>query len=131
MAKTKDPKRKLITLSESEAKYSMSRALVQGDFCFVSGTLGYDYSKNELPESVAQQTLNTFTNIQSALKAAGYELGHTVRVQYTLPNRDDVKTVLPIIEKFFGQIRPAATMVIADLVDPKGKIEIEVTAYKG
>ncbi|WP_017930287.1 Rid family hydrolase [Robiginitomaculum antarcticum] len=131
MAKKTAPKRTLIQLSDSEAKYSMSRALVQGDFCFVSGTLGYDYAKGELPQSVAQQTLNTFTNIQSALKAAGFELGHTVRVQYTVANRDDVAKILPILEKFYGKIRPAATMVIADLVDPKGKIEIEVTAYKG
>lgn len=131
MAKKSEPKRKQIYLADSENTYSMSRALVQGDWCFVSGTMGYDYVKDELPESAAQQTLNTFTNIQSALKAADFELGHTVRVQYTVASRDDVAKILPIIEKFYGAIRPAATMIIADLVDPKGKIEIEVTAFKG
>lgn len=129
--KTTDPKRKLITLSDGEKNYAMSRALVQGDWCFVSGTMGYDYVKQELPESAAQQALNTFTNIQTALKAAGFELGHTVRVQYTVSERKYVNEVLPIIKKHFDNILPAATMVLAEMVDPKGKIEIEVTCFKG
>ncbi|MGJ8563603.1 MAG: RidA family protein [Alphaproteobacteria bacterium] len=125
------PKRTLITLSEGEKTYAMSRALVQGDWCFVSGTVGYDYTKGELPDSAAQQAHNTFTNIQSALKAAGFELGHTVRVQYTVSDREHIETVLPIIRQHFGAILPAATMIIAGMVDPKMKIEIEVTAFKG
>ena len=129
--KKTDPKRKLITLSDGEKNYAMSRALVQGDWCFVSGTMGYDYNKKELPESAAQQTLNTFTNIQTALKAAGFELGHVVRVQYTVSDRKYVNEVLPIIKKHFDNILPAATMILADMVDPDGKIEIEVTCFKG
>ena len=124
-------KRKFIQLSEGELNYAMSRAVVQGDWCFVSGTMGYDYSKQELPESAAQQTMNTFTNIRQALDAAGFELGHTVRVQYTVSDRKYVKEVLPIIKKHFDNILPAATMVLADMVDPEGKIEIEVTAFRG
>lgn len=131
MAKTKEAKRKFIQLSEGELNYAMSRAVVQGDWCFVSGTMGYDYKKKELPESAAQQTMNTFTNIRQAMDAAGFELGHTVRVQYTVSDRKYVKEVLPIIKKHFDNILPAATMVIADMVDPAGKIEIEVTAFKG
>ena len=131
MAAKKKPTRKFIQLSEGELNYAMSRAVVQGDFCFVSGTMGYDYKKQELPESAAQQTMNTFTNIRQALDAAGFELGHTIRVQYTVSDRKYVEEVLPIIKKHFGNILPAATMVIADMVDPDGKIEIEVTAYKG
>jgi len=130
-AKAADPKRRLITLSDGEKNYAMSRALVQGDWCFVSGTMGYDYNKKELPESAAQQALNTFTNIQTALKAAGFELGHTVRVQYTVSDRKYVNEVLPIIKKHFDNILPAATMILADMVDPDGKIEIEVTCYRG
>lgn len=130
MAKA-DPKRKLIQLSEGELNYAMSRAVVQGDWCFVSGTMGYDYIKQELPESAAQQTMNTFTNIRQALEAAGFELGQTVRVQYTVSDRKYVKEILPIIKAHFDNILPAATMVLAEMVDPKGKIEIEVTAYKG
>ncbi|GHA91101.1 hypothetical protein GCM10009069_12790 [Algimonas arctica] len=132
MAKKKpDPKRKLITLSEGEKTYSMSRAVVQGDWCFVSGTVGYDYSNGELPESAAQQAMNTFANIQAALKAGGFELGHTIRVQYTLSDRAHINTVLPVINQHFANILPAATMVIADLVDDRMKVEIEVTAFKG
>ena len=130
MAK-KDAKRKFIQLSEGELNYAMSRAVVQGDWCFVSGTMGYDYNKQELPESAAQQTMNTFTNIRQAMDAAGFELGHTIRVQYTVSDRKYVKEVLPIIKKHFDNILPAATMIIADMVDPAGKIEIEVTAFKG
>jgi len=125
------PKRKLISLSEGEKTYSMSRALVQGDWCFVSGTVGYDYTTGDIPESAQQQAHNTFANIMSALKAADFELGHTVRVQYTLSDRKYIDDVLPVIKRHFGAILPAATMIIADMVDPKMKIEIEVTAYKG
>ncbi len=131
MTKKKQPKRKLISLNEGEKIYSMSRALVQGDWCFVSGTVGYDYNAGELPESAAQQAQNTFTNIMAALKAGGFELGHTVRVQYTVSDRKYIKEILPVIKAHFGAILPAATMVIAGLVDEKMKIEIEVTAYKG
>jgi len=131
MAKKSDPKRKLISLSDGEKTYAMSRALVQGDWCFVSGTVGYNYAKGELPKSAAQQAQNTFTNIMAALKQADFELGHTVRVQYTLSDRKYMAEVLPVIQHHYGAILPAATMVIADLVDEKMKIEIEVTAFRG
>ena len=127
----KKPTRKFISLSEGEKNYAMSRAVVQGDWCFVSGTVGYDYSDGSLPESAAQQAQNTFTNIMAALKAAGFELGHTIRVQYTVSDRKYVKEVLPVIKRHFDNILPAATMVIAGLVDEKMKVEIEVTAFKG
>lgn len=129
--KMTDPKRKLISLSEGEKTYGMSRAVVQGDWCFVSGTVGYDYSKGELPEGAAQQAQNTFTNIMSALEAGGFELGHSVRVQYTISDRKYMDAVLKVIRQHYGAILPAATMIVADLVDPKMKIEIEVTAFKG
>ena len=128
---SKIPTRKFIQLSEGELNYAMSRAVVQGDWCFVSGTVGYDYNKNELPESAAQQAQNTFTNIMTALKAAEFELGHNIRVQYTVSDRKYIPEVLPVIQQHFGAILPAATMVIADLVDEKMKVEIEVTAFKG
>jgi len=131
MAKTKTPQRTLITLSESEKNYAMSRAVVQGDWCFVSGTVGYNYETGELPDSAAQQAQNTFANIMAALKQGGFELGHTIRVQYTLSDRKYMDDVMPVIKAHFGAILPAATMVIADMVDEKMKIEIEVTAFKG
>ena len=131
MAKKPEAKRKFIQLSEGEKTYAMSRAVVQGDWCFVSGTVGYDYNSGELPESAAQQAQNTFANIMAALNAAGFELGHTIRVQYTVSDRKYVEEVLPVLRKHFGAILPAATMVIAEMVDERMKIEIEVTAFKG
>ncbi len=128
---SKKPTRQFISLSDGEKNYAMSRAVVQGDWCFVSGTVGYDYSDGSLPESAAQQAQNTFTNIMAALKAAKFELGHVVRVQYTVSDRKYVKDVLPIIKAHFDNILPAATMVIAGMVDEKMKIEIEVTCFKG
>ena len=125
------PTRKFIQLSEGELAYAMSRAVVQGDWCFVSGTVGYNYAKGELPESAAQQAQNTFTNIMAALKQAGFELGHTIRVQYTVSDRKYIPEVLPVIKQHFDNILPAATMVIAGMVDEKMKIEIEVTAFRG
>ena len=131
MAKKTPTKRKLVQLSTGELHYAMSRAVAQGDWCFVSGTVGYDYSTNELPESAAQQAQNTFANIMAALKSADFELGHTIRVQYTVSDRKYIPEILPVIKQHFGNILPAATMVIAGMVDQKMKIEIEVTAYKG
>lgn len=130
--KKQDPKRTLVsTGSEGETKFSFSRAVVAGDWCFVAGTVGYDYVKNELPESAAQQAHNTFANIMAAMKTGGFELGHTVRVQYTVTDRKYIDEITPVLKAHFGNILPAATMIVADLVDPKMKIEIEVTAFKG
>ena len=126
------PKRKLISMgSNGEKNYSFSRAVVQGDWCFVAGTVGDNYDTGEIPDGVEQQTHNAFANIMAAMKAGGFELGHTVRVQYTVADRADIPKIQPILKHYFDQIRPAATMVVADLVDPKMKFEIEVTAYKG
>ena len=127
----KKPTRQFVSLSEGEKAYAMSRAVVQGDWCFVSGTVGYDYSKGELADSAAQQASNAFANIMAALKSTEFELGHTVRVQYTVSDRKYVKEVLPIIKAHFDNILPAATMVIAGMVDEKMKVEIEVTCCKG
>ena len=131
MTTKKMSERRFISLSEGEKDYAMSRAVVHGDWCFVSGTVGYDYTTGDIPEDPVQQAMNTFANIQAALKAAGFELGHTIRVQYTLTSRDHIDAVLPVIRRHFGKILPAATMVIAELVDERMKVEIEVTAYKG
>ena len=84
-----------------------------------------------MAESAAQQASNAFANIMAALKSTEFELGHTIRVQYTVSDRKYVKEVLPIIKAHFDNILPAATMVIAGMVDEKMKVEIEVTCFKG
>lgn len=122
--------RRLVSLSEGEKTYAMSRAVVQGDWCFVSGSVGYD-SEGQLPETAEEQATNTFVTINRALDQAGFTLANAVRVQYTVSDTKYVDEVLPVIREHFGAILPAATMVIASLVRPEMKIEIEVTAFKG
>jgi len=132
MTKTEKPTRKHVSSrSEWEEKFAYSRAVAQGDFCFVSGTTGTNYELGTLPEEAAQQTRNAFTTIDAALRGAGFEMGHVVRVQYTVTDRKYIEQIQPELQRAFGAIKPAATMIIADLIEEDMKIEIEVTAYRG
>lgn len=124
--------RKLIsTGSPFERAFGYSRAVVQGDWCFVSGTTGYDYKTMTMPEGVADQARNCLATIRQALTDGGFELADVVRVHYYISSADDVDTIVPILGAAFGDIRPAATMVVCGLIKPEMKIEIEVTAYRG
>ena len=108
-----------------------SRALVQGDWCFVSGVTGYDYDTMQMPDHVADQATNCFETIARVLKEAGFGMANIARVQYTVTDRQWVPLLQPVLETYLGHIRPAATMVIADLIEAEMLIEIEVTAFKG
>ena len=108
-----------------------SRAVVQGDWCFVSGVTGYDYSTMEMPESVDAQARNCFATIGKVLTEAGFEMADIARVQYTVVNANLVDELAPALGETLGIIRPAATMIIAGLIKPEMLIEIEVTAYRG
>ncbi|MBL1435769.1 MAG: RidA family protein [Rhodobacteraceae bacterium] len=108
-----------------------SRAVVQGDWCFVSGVTGYDYSTMEMPDGVDQQARNCFSTIGSVLEEAGFEMANIARVQYTVINANLVDDLIPALGETLGDIRPAATMIIAGLIKPEMLIEIEVTAYRG
>lgn len=114
--------------SKFEAEIGYSRAVVDGDFVFVSGTTGYDYAKMTLAEDVVEQCEQTLKNIDAALKQAGAAMKDVVRVTYIFPNASDFKLCWPVLKQWFGDVRPAATMFSADLLDPKMKVEIEVTA---
>lgn len=114
--------------SPFEAQIGYSRAVVQDGWVFVSGTTGYDYEKMEMPEGVADQCRNTLVTIQKALAEAGASMADVVRVRYILPDGNDFETCFPVLQDFFGEVRPAATMIIANLMTPEMKIEIEVTA---
>jgi enamine deaminase RidA (YjgF/YER057c/UK114 family) len=116
--------------SPFEKAMGYSRAVVQGPFCFVSGTTGYDYSKMQMPEDVATQTANALRTIESALSQAGFAMGDVVRVTYYLADVADADAVIPVLGQTFGEIRPAASLVVAQLMKPEMKIEIEVTACK-
>lgn len=116
--------------SSFEEKLGYSRAIITGDWAFVSGITGYNYKSMDMPNNIAQQATNCFETIQSSLKEGGFSLSDTVRVQYTLTNSDLVDEIAPILKKYMGSIRPAATMVIANLIKPEMLVEIEITALK-
>jgi reactive intermediate/imine deaminase len=117
--------------SEWEAIAGYSRAVADGDFVFVSGTTGFDYAKRTIAADVVEQTEQCFRNIEAALSRAGAALADTVRVVAYLVDAQDFKRVGPVFGRYFKDIRPASTAVIvAGLVDPRMKIEIELTARR-
>ena len=122
--------RKLISSGSTfEKQIGYSRAVVQGDWVFVSGTTGFDYSKMKLAEGgVEAQAEQCLKNIEAALREAGSSMNDVVRVHYILPDGSEFEKCWPVLRKYFGEVRPAATMIEAKLLDPKMRIEIEVTA---
>ena len=105
-----------------------SRAVVDGKWVFVSGTTGFDYATSTIADDVVEQTEQAFRNIAAALKEAGATLNDVVRVRAFLTNAADFERVAPVFGRSFGDNRPANTTVLAGMIDPKMKIEIEVTA---
>ncbi len=123
--------RKLISSgSPFEAQIGYSRAVLAGDWVFVSGTTGFDYATMSISDDLLRQTEQCLINIDSALREAGSSPKDVVRVTYVLPNGAEFAQCWPILRKYFGDVRPAATMISAGLADPRMKIEIEVTALK-
>ena len=116
--------------STFEAQIGYSRAVAQGDWVFVSGTTGFDYSTMTIADDVVAQAEQCMKNIEAALRQAGASLADVVRVHYLLPKVADFEPCWPVLRRYFGEIRPAATMFSAALADPRIKIEIEVTALK-
>ena len=116
--------------SDFEKQIGYSRAVVDGEWVFVSGTTGFDYETMTISDDILEQTEQCFKNIEAALKKAEAELNDIVRVLYILPNVDDFQKCWPILNKYLGEFRPAATMISAGLADARMKIEIEVTARK-
>lgn len=114
--------------STFEERIGYSRAVVDGDWVFVSGTTGFDYARMAIDEDVVAQCEQCLRNIAAALDEAGASLDDVVRVRYMLPNAADFEACWPVLRRHFGRIRPAATMIAAGLADPRMKIEIEVTA---
>lgn len=116
--------------SPFEAQIGYSRAVAQGPFVFVSGTTGFNYETMTIADDVATQAEQCLKNIEHALKAAGASLADVVRVTYVLPDGNDFEPCWPVLKRYFGNVRPAAMMISAKLLDPRMKIEIEVTAMK-
>jgi enamine deaminase RidA (YjgF/YER057c/UK114 family) len=123
--------RRLITTgSPFEEKFGYSRAVVQGDWCFVSGTTGYDYRTMQLPESALEQTRNIFRTVESALAEAGFALDDIVRIQISVTEAGLMDEIAPALREFLGGVRPASTAVVCDLIRPEIKVEIEATALR-
>ena len=123
-------RRLISTGSPFEKTAGYSRAVSDGDFCWVAGTTGYDYQTMTMPERVEDQTRNAMNTIAAALAEAGFALPDIVRANYYITDSANVDRVFPILGEYFGDIRPAATMVVCGLNKPEMKIEIEVTARK-
>ena len=116
--------------SPFEADIGYSRAVVQGDWVFVSGTTGFDYATMTIADDVAAQAEQCLRNITAALEQAGASLRDVVRVTYVLPDASQFERCWPVLRRHFGAVRPAATMISAQLLDPRMRIEIQVTARR-
>lgn len=116
--------------SPFEEQIAYSRAVVDGEWVFVAGTTGFDYSTMSIAKDIAAQAEQCLLNIRSALLQAGASLADVVRVSYIVPNAAEFEQCWPVLRKYFGSVRPAATMISAGLMDPRMRIEIEVTARR-
>ncbi len=116
--------------STFENEIGYSRAVVQGDWIFVSGTTGFDYATMTISDDLVAQTEQCLRNIAAALEQAGASMRDVVRVTYVLPDGSEFPKCWPVLKAYFGDVRPAAMMISAGLADPRMKIEIEVTALR-
>ena len=114
--------------SKFEQDVGYSRAVIDGEWVFVSGTTGFDYDTMTISDNLLDQTEQCLKNIQAALRQAGAEFADVVRVNYIVPNGERFSDCWPVLRKYFGASRPAMTMISAGLLDPRMQIEIEVTA---
>lgn len=123
--------RRLISSGSTfEAEIGYSRAVAQGDWIFVSGTTGFDYATMTIADDIGAQTAQCLRNIESALALTGASLADVVRVIYMVPDASEFPQCWPVLRQYFGEIRPAATMISVGLADPRMRIEIEVTALR-
>ena len=125
------PRQLISSGSSFEEAIGYSRAVVDGDWIFVSGTTGFDYDTMTIADGVEAQTEQCLANISKVLAQAGSSLRDVVRVTYLVPVASEFEAAWPVLRKHFGQVRPAATMLSAGLLDPRMRIEIEVTARRG
>ncbi len=124
------PRRHILSGSPFESAIGYARAVVDGDWIFVSGTTGFDYATMSMPEAAPAQAEQALKNIGAALAEAGASFADVVRVRYILPDAADFEPCFPALRACFAAVRPAATMIVAGLIDPRMKIEIEVTARR-
>jgi len=116
--------------SRFEMEIGYSRAVVDGDWIFVSGTTGFDYATMTIENDVVAQCEQAMRNVEAALREAGASMGDVVRVRYMLPRREDFEPCWPVLKRYLGDTKPAATMIQAGLSDPRMLFEIEITARR-
>lgn len=124
-------RRRVSTGSPFERDFAYSRAVVAGDWCFVAGTTGYDYVSMTMPERAADQARNALATIARALDEAGFSLRDVVRVRSYVTDSRYRHEIAPALREAFAEAPPAGTLVVAGLVEPEMKVEIEVTALRG
>jgi enamine deaminase RidA (YjgF/YER057c/UK114 family) len=123
-------KRLISSGSSFEADIGYSRAVIDGEWIFVSGTTGFNYATMTIPDGILEQCEQAMRNVEAALGRAGATMRDVVRVRYILPRREDFEPCWPILRRYLGDTRPAATMIEAGLSDPRMLFEIEVTARR-
>jgi enamine deaminase RidA (YjgF/YER057c/UK114 family) len=123
-------RRAILSGSTFEEQIGYARAVVDGEWVHVSGTTGFDYTTMTISHDVVEQAEQCLRNIETALSEAGCTWADVVRVRYLLPDRADFEPCWPVLRRYFGQVRPAATMLVCGLLDPRIKIEIEVDARR-
>jgi len=123
-------RRVILSGSTFEEEIGYARAVVDGDRVYVSGTTGFDYATMTIPDGVVEQAEQCLRNIEAALAEAGCTFADVVRVRYLLPDRDDFEPCWPVLRRAFGEVRPAATMLVCGLSDQRMRIEIEVDARR-
>ncbi|WP_152047129.1 RidA family protein [Aureimonas psammosilenae] len=124
-------RRLISTGSPFEREAGYSRAVVQGDWCFVAGTTGYDYAAMAMPDSAEAQAENAFATIAKALDEAGFSLADIVRINYVVTDPAFAGDLFKVSGRYLSEIRPAAMLIVADLLKPEMKVEIEATAFRG
>ncbi len=116
--------------SPFEAQIGYSRAVVAGPWVFMSGTTGFDYKSMTIADTVVEQAEQCFRNVAGVLEQAGVSFADVVRITYLVTRREDFEPIWPVLQSYLGEVRPACTVIVAQLLDPRMLIEVEVTAFK-
>jgi enamine deaminase RidA (YjgF/YER057c/UK114 family) len=112
---------------EQQAPYS--RAMFDDEWVFVSGTTGFDYATMIISDDVGEQARRTWKNIADVLEKAGSNLEEIVQFLLIFPNREDLSVIGQVMKEVLPH-KPTGTAICANLVDPRIKIEIQVTAKR-
>jgi len=116
--------------SPFEAQIGYSRAVVAGPWVFMSGTAGFDYKSMTIADTIVEQAEQCFRNVAGVLEQAGVAFADVVRITYLVTRREDFEPIWPVLQRYLGEVRPACTVIVAQLLDPRMLIEVEVTAFK-